>query len=419
MINTIWKDNELYNLLLSNIDDIEKAQEMFNCILPYLLNKYEKDKITINSLLIVMPEDLYDCMKTVNKSYYMDLVSIICMYKLQTNCDIGFTMKRYEDAYNKKLQFEKILEQKQQMKEQRKQSAKERKLAKRQPVVLNEDFDKKLLINEKNIINYIKTTHNNVKFLKESDLSKMAKNLYNYRYGKLIYNHPFINNDIKDMSVYWIGMCDCGNYRVTQAGRIKDYTSCGRCDEPEHIYIGEKYGHLTCIDQKYVLAGKHSLKLQLKCKCDCGSVIILNPLEFSNDTKHYCNKKCKYAIKHRSEIGNQNGKNIKSVFYKNTNVGKLGRISSNSNSSTGYLGVTFLPKLGKYMAYITFQHKPEVLGYYDKPETAYKVRVEAQNMLHKQFLGELDENDFVHDNIYLQKLLNKVKKAVRDNTKYM
>ena len=128
MINTIWKDNELYNLLLSNIDDIEKAQEMFNCILPYLLDKYGKDKITINSLLIVMPEDLYDCMKTANKLYYMDLVSIICMYKLQTNCDIGFTMKRYEDAYNKKLQFEKILEQKQQIQEQRKQLAKERKL---------------------------------------------------------------------------------------------------------------------------------------------------------------------------------------------------------------------------------------------------------------------------------------------------
>ena len=56
-----------------------------------------------------------------------------------------------------------------------------------------------------------------------------------------------------------------------------------------------------------------------------------------------------------------------------------------------------------------------MLGTYKTPEEAYKVRLAAQNMLHAQFLQELDENDFVKNNKYLLRWLNKVKKAVQDN----
>ena len=107
------------------------------------------------------------------------------------------------------------------------------------------------------------------------------------------------------------------------------------------------------------------------------------------------------------------------MFFNDTNVGKLGRTDSNSNSSTGYLGVTFVQSTGKYLAYITFQHKQEMLGTYNTPEEAYKVRLAAQNMLHTQFLQELDENEFVQHNKFLVRLLDKVKNAVQNNIENM
>lgn len=417
MIDENWKNNELYQLLLSNVETSEKATEMFLCILPYLLKHYGEENITIQNLLFIRPVELYKNSIVGTKSYYKDFVNVIFMYKATTGDDSGFRIKVYEDIYNTNVAYENALAQKRLVKEQHKVLAIKNQLKKKKTktaIVKKEDFDENLIVTRQNIINYIQKQYD-ITFLSKEDIlsSFAAKNLFNYRYGSLVYNDPFVINNIKDQSVYWIGMCDCGNFRITQAGRIKDYKSCSKCMELEHIYIGEKYGHLKCIDQKYILCGKHNLKLQLKCKCDCGSEIIISPKEFIS--KNYCSKVCKYAIQHRAEIYKDNGKAFKNTFYKDTNIGKIGRTGSNSNSSTGYLGVTFIPQTGKYMAYITFQHKTEQLGTYKTPEEAYKVRMTAQNMLHIKYINELDEMDFVQNNRHLKKLLNKVK-ATLTNT---
>ena len=421
MIDSKWRNNELYNLINSQIDDKELVDNIFNCILPHMLEQYGENGVTIRNLLLVMPSKLYKYCITGSMSYYTDVVHIICAYKVMNSCETGFPLKRYEDLFNTNIKYENALAQKRLVREQHRVLALKKQLDKKkrkQVLIKNEDFDKTKLITIDNIINHIKQQYGDVEFLEPNQISIFAKDLHNYRVGSLVYNNPFRIKSIGDMSIYWVGMCDCGNFRVAQGGRINDYQSCSKCAQPEHIYIGEKHGHLECIDQQYLLNGKHNSSLKLKCKCDCGSTIIISPVEF-NDRKQNCGKKCKYSIERRNEINKEQGAHFKPMFFNDTNVGKLGRTNSNSNSSTGYLGVTFVQSTGKYLAYITFQHKQEMLGTYNTPEEAYKVRLAAQNMLHTQFLHELDENEFVQHNKFLVRLLDKVKNAVQNNIENM
>lgn len=417
MIDKKWENNELYKYIKSHIEDLDKVDNIFNCLLPNMIKDFGEDNISMNKVIFIMPGKLYQYSIYDGVSYYPDIVQLICIYKVENACDDGFPMKKYEDLFNLNVQYSNAVSQKRLVREQHKALRIQKKLKSeqfRKSETRNEDYDEDLKINLDNIKKYLIKQYKDITFLKPNEISTNAKDLHNYRIGSLVYNNPFRINSIKDESIYWIGLCDCGNYRVTQGGRINDYNCCERCSKPEHIYIGERYGHLECIDQQYLLHGKHSTTLKLKCKCDCGSVIILSPGDF-NPIRVNCGRKCKYSIERRIEINKENGNHFNPMFYKDTNVGKLGRKSVNSNNSSGYLGVTFIESTGRYLAYITFQKKTEMLGTYKTPEEAYKVRLAAQNMLHAQFLQELDENDFVKNNKYLLRLLNKVKNAVQDN----
>lgn len=414
-----YKNSELYQFLIENLNDENKVNNMVKSIVPYLINKSTKNSLDMNSLIFIPPVELYKNTIYDYTSYYKDFVQAIALYKLQTGIDSGFTIKRYENAYDTTIAQLKLIRQKQLIKEQHRILALKQKLEKKKrkmAVIKNEDFNKDLIITEENIKKYItKRYKDSIKFLDKKDLSKNAKNLFNVKCGKLTYNNPFINKDIKDASVYWIGMCDCGNFRVSQSGRIHEYESCGKCDENTENYVGKRNGHLECIDQRYLLNGKHTMRLYIKCKCDCGSIIVIPPNDFANGRKQNCGKTCKFSIQHRADIGNANSGNFKTLFYKKTNVGKIGRKDSNSNSSTGYLGVTLNKQTNKYMSYITFQGKKEVLGYYDKPEMAYKVRMTAQNMLHTKLLAELENDEFIQNNKYLKKFYTKICMQVQDN----
>lgn len=413
-----WKDNELYQLITTYIQPQEQADEMFSCLLPHLLEDFGDNGITVRHLVALMPSKLYKYSITTTKSYFKDFVYVIGMYKITTGADYGFPIKRYEDLYDTNVKYENAIAQKRLVKEQHQILAMEKKMKKakcKQAIIKKEDFDDDLIISISNIKKYITKQYDDITFLDEDYIENnpFVKNLFNYRVGSLVYGNPFRIKGIKDQSIYWIGMCDCGNYRITQAGRVNDYTNCPICSEPEISYIGVRSGHLEVIDQKYLLNGKHSMTLRLKCKCDCGSEIIIKPLDFSYHSKTNCGKQCKYAIETRHINGENNTKHIKQVFQKETNFTKIGRTESNSNSSTGYLGVTFIPATNTYMAYITFQGKTELLGStYKTAEQAYAVRLAAQNILHKEYINQMKEDKFVKQNKYLTRLLKKAEKAI-------
>ena len=56
-----------------------------------------------------------------------------------------------------------------------------------------------------------------------------------------------------------------------------------------------------------------------------------------------------------------------------------------SNNKSGYKGVGYFPKYGKWRARIGFRGKQKFLGYFDTPEEAYKAYCEAANTYHKEF----------------------------------
>lgn len=55
---------------------------------------------------------------------------------------------------------------------------------------------------------------------------------------------------------------------------------------------------------------------------------------------------------------------------------------AHSNNKSGYLGVTFAPKLGKWKARIKSKHMPTHIGYYATPEEAHKAYLTAKKERH-------------------------------------
>lgn len=406
--------NELYNTILKYIDDEDKAKNMFSCIMPYMLERFGEEKITTDTLIMITPTELYKNSVFNYELYFKDFVYVIMRYKVDLNIDKGFTMKRYEDLFDVNQKYENALRQKRLVREQAKIRAVDRKLKKEKTkiaITKKEDFNKDLIPTEENIIKYLQKNHD-ITFVKEEQLKKgFCNDLTNQKVGKLTYHTPFKINSIKDPSIYWVGTCDCGNFRIIQGGRVNEYSCCPACERKEENLVGKKFGHLEVIEQKYLLSGKRSLELYYKCKCDCGSTVILRQGDFSTRTN--CGKQCKYAIEARHKLGKENTKNILNIFKKETNITKLGKTESNANSSTGYLGVTLIPATGKYMAYITFQKKTELLGSYATPEQAYSVRLSAQNILHKAFIEDLENDEFIKKNKYLRRFLDKVKRSLQ------
>lgn len=408
-----YNTNELYNTILKYIEDEDKAKNMFSCIMPYMLGKFGEEGVDSKHLSMIMPLDLYKNSIFNNESYFKDFTYIIMRYKIDTESDIGFPMKRYEDLFNTNQKYENALKQKRIAREQAQIRAVNKKLKKKKTktaIIKEEDFDKDLIPTKENIIKRLQEKYD-ITLVKENQIkSGFHNDLTNKRVGKLVYNTPFRINSIKDPSIYWIGTCDCGNFRIVQGGRVNDYQCCSACENSNENLVGNRFGHLEVIEQKYLLSGKHSLTVYYKCKCDCGSTIIVQPRDLYNRTN--CGKQCKYAIEARQELAQQNRSHLLRLFEKQTNVTKLGKTTSNANSSTGYLGVTLIPSTGKYMAYITFQRKTELLGTYPTPEKAYAVRLSAQNILHKEFLKDLENDTFIQKNKYLKRFLNKVKKSL-------
>lgn len=235
-----------------------------------------------------------------------------------------------------------------------------------------------------------------------------VNDLKNQRNGKLVAHFPFRNNSIKDPSIYWLCKCDCGSFIMCRADRFRNTPHCG-CEDIKN-YVGEKHGHITCISQSTTVSDTGYRTVRIEAKCDCGRKFKTTPSKYLN--QNCCGMKCPYKMS--EEDKKANGERMKEIFYKGTNLAKVGRDKPNRNSTTGYLGVTYMENSKKYMAYITFQGKREDLGLYPTADQAAYVRSIAQDMLHAEYLNEIKEDDFVKNNEYLSALAVKVRNKLLD-----
>lgn len=233
-----------------------------------------------------------------------------------------------------------------------------------------------------------------------------VNDLKNERNGRLVAHFPFKNHKIKDPSIYWLCKCDCGSFIMCRADRFRNTPHCG-CEDIKD-YVGEKHGHLTCVSQNVTVNENGHRTLRLEVKCNCGKKFKTTPSKYLN--QNCCGMTCPFKMS--EEDKKANGERMKEIFYKGTNLAKVGRDKPNRNSTTGYIGVTYVENMKKYMSYITFQGKREDLGYYPTADQAAYVRSIAQDMLHAQYLNEIKEDDFVRNNEYLTKLANKVRDKI-------
>jgi len=87
-------------------------------------------------------------------------------------------------------------------------------------------------------------------------------------------------------------------------------------------------------------------------------------------------------IDHRNEIRNDNRwSNLREATHSQNKMHTARQI----NNTTGYKGVTYDARREKYWAQIKKDNVPYFLGYYDLPEEAYAVYVEAAKQLHGEF----------------------------------
>lgn len=238
-----YNTNELYNTILKYIEDEDKAKNMFSCIMPYMLEKFGEEGVNTKHLIMMMPTDLYKNSIFNNESYFKDFTYIIMRYKIDTNSDSGFPMKRYEDLFNTNQRYEDALKQKRITKEQAQIRAINKKLKKKKTktaIIKKEDFDRDLIPTKENIIKRLQEKYD-ITFVKGNQIkSGFHNDLTNKRVGKLVYNTPFRINSIKDPSIYWIGTCDCGNFRIVQGGRVNDYQCCPACENSNENLVGGK-----------------------------------------------------------------------------------------------------------------------------------------------------------------------------------
>lgn len=193
----------------------------------------------------------------------------------------------------------------------------------------------------------------------------------------------------------------CGRDFEGNGTKVFEYknTGCGNCRENERTaireneyksYIGKKFGYLEVIDfAGYAKISKNRTNEVpvMKCVCSfCGSETEIPLVRLKSGSAKTCVRCARKNLKIGNEI-----KEMASVD--GTLITAIdGRRVLNKNSSTGYNGVSWMPKIGKYRSYIYFKKKQYNLGSYEKIEDAIAARKEGEKAIYGNFLEWYKEN---------------------------
>ena len=137
---------------------------------------------------------------------------------------------------------------------------------------------------------------------------------------------------------------------------------------------GQTFGRLTPV--KPTDRRKRSAVVWL-CRCTCGNMIEA----FQSDLVRGSNLSCGCL---KRDLGKK--LYLKRHHVDGTCIEALEKKTLRSDNSTGYIGVS--PYKGKYRAYITLKGKRYYLGTFETIEEAAKVREQAKEDLHGEFLKE-------------------------------
>lgn len=172
----------------------------------------------------------------------------------------------------------------------------------------------------------------------------------------------------------WKCVCDCGNESIVgqtllQSGKTK---SCGcRGHPPAEDLTGKVFGKLTVTER----AGWKNGTSYWRCRCQCGNETTVRYTSLMSGHTKSCGCLQKEAYKN----------NLKLVDGTSVSLLEADRRRTIATNTSGYTGVYFHSKSGKWAAQITFRGKTYYLGSFDDLEDAVKARKRGEEM-HDAFL---------------------------------
>lgn len=166
------------------------------------------------------------------------------------------------------------------------------------------------------------------------------------------------------------GCCECRKTALEQA-KIDNAKS----------YIGQSFENLRVDDFAGMKKPYGKITPIMKCYCmKCGEYTEIPLVKLKTGQANECAKCARKNLKYGheiSKIAHMNGTLITAID---------GRRALNKNSTTGHKGVSWIPKTGKYRAYINFQRKQYHLGQYLNIEDAIEARKIAEEAIYGDFL---------------------------------
>lgn len=207
------------------------------------------------------------------------------------------------------------------------------------------------------------------------------------RFGKLTVLERAENHVTKggNSQVCWLCRCDCGNKITLTTSSLKKQKTCGKGKCRGQDLTGKRFGKLVVVD----LSDKKtsSNRRMWHCKCDCGNEIDIasNRLgQRMNSCGCWAEEMKQEFIRRTPEFAKSQSNREKQAAI-NMNRAVSGRKTSRNTS--GYTGVSYNKKLGKYCAYIEFKGKQYHLGSFEKVEDAARARKIAESKLFEGFLS--------------------------------
>lgn len=181
--------------------------------------------------------------------------------------------------------------------------------------------------------------------------------------------------------VCWVCRCSCGKEVLVKAAQLKSghTRSCG-CKKNSvsynrHDVTGQRFGRLVALEPS-----KRENRFQKgmwRCRCDCGrevDVYLGSLLSGATQSCGCLNRETSKKIHDHMHYGND------------TCVERLVRAQKDyGENKAGFRGL-FLTKKGFYRVSITFRKVHYTLGYYQNFDDAVKVRLNAEERLHKGYV---------------------------------
>ncbi len=208
------------------------------------------------------------------------------------------------------------------------------------------------------------------------------RDLTGREFGKLLVLYP-TDKRMDGGSVVWHCQCACGNFADVSSRRLirGKVCSCGCLSNPplENL-IGKIFGRLTvkeCMGkERKALANSKITVTYWKCECVCGNTVIVKQSELLNGDTQSCG--CLQKDRARESL--------KLIDHTSVAVIERTRERPRSSNKSGYTGVSYDKRTGKWTAYINFKKKRYWLGRYAHIEDAMKIRKEAEERLFGEFL---------------------------------